>query len=50
MTILEKVKRLRHETGASIKACKIAIENHKDILLKKHKEKMEIVKRYDKWN
>lgn len=46
MTILEKVKRLRHETGASLYACKMAVDNHKDILLKKHKEKMEIVKRY----
>lgn len=47
MTILEKIRKLRLETGASLKACKAAVENHKDILLMKHKEKMEIVKRYE---
>ena len=47
MTKLEQIKKLRQETGASVKACKDAVENHKDILLKKHKEKMEIIKRYE---
>lgn len=46
MNKLEQIKRLRLETRASLKASKAAVDNHKDILLKKHKEKMKIVKRY----
>lgn len=47
MTKVEQIIRLRRETNASLKACKAAIDNHKDILLKKHEEKIEIVKGYE---
>lgn len=54
MTKVEQIKKLRHETGLGLAECKQVIELYPDILLKKHKEKMNIItnflkqKRYEK--
>lgn len=39
MIKVEQIIRLRRETNASLKACKAAIDNHKDILLKSMKKR-----------